>query len=747
MGANVFLKASGKLNLMFTEDEKQQIIHSYGQLKELLAKQLAETDLVRIDQAFALADSTYANKYPVSGKPYMLHLIEMARIIVAEIGMGASSVISSFLHGIDQKTDISLQDIENQFGKSVRIIIEGFNKVSSLQTERLSFQSDNFRKLFLSLIDDIRVVLLKIAHRLYDIRHPEDLEEQKLNLFIHEVKHLYIPIAHRLGLYIIKAEFEEKVMLHENPEIFQQITEQIMATKSKQEVLMQEFIQPIQRELLAQRLDCNIKWRTKSVPSIYAKMKAQNVDFDQVYDLFAIRIIVNSPLKKEKEDCWRVYSIVTDIYTPNPKRLRDWITTPKASGYESLHTTVKMNNDKWVEVQIRSVRMDEVAEKGQAAHWQYKSKDRKKDSEDWLNQVRDILENPDQINFDFTYKNANQFQSDKIFIFTPQGDLKQLPVGSTVLDFAYEVHTQVGATCSGARVNNRIVPIRHVLNNGDKVEIITNKKQIPKSDWLSFVVTDRAKNKIKRHLKEEELQEAEFGKDILFRKLKAWKIPMPDDAVNLLVKHYKTATSVELYHMIATEEIDLIEVKKFLNAHAAEEKAGRPEKVEVSPQAKKDLAKTGKDDFLVIDDRLSNVNYKLAKCCNPIPGDAVFGFVTIGGGITIHRLSCPNAARLRERYSYRVLKVKWKEEIDNPAFLTAIRVGGKDVLGLVGEITKVISNDMKVNMRTITFDTRDGNFDGKIVLQIKDTNHLDQLIYKIGKIQGVERVQRIDQLK
>lgn len=732
---------------IFTEAEKQHIQQSYQDLRKLLSGHINESELLRIDSAFEIADAVYQNKYLVSGKPYILHLLDLARIIVAEIGMGASSVISSFLHGIDQKSNISLQEIENQFGRSVRVIIEGFNKVSGLQTERLSFQSDNFRKLFLSLIDDIRVVLLKIAHRLYDIRHPEDLDEHKFNQFIHEVKHLYIPIAHRLGLYIIKAEFEEKVMLHEHPDIFQQITEQIKATKSKQEVLMQEFIQPIQREILAQRLDCTIKWRTKSVPSIYAKMKAQNVDFDQVYDLFAIRIIVNSPLKKEKEDCWRVYSIVTDVYTPNPKRLRDWITTPKASGYESLHTTVKMDNEKWVEVQIRSVRMDEIAEKGQAAHWQYKSKDRKKDSEDWLNQVRDILENPDQINFDYTYRTANQFQSDKIFIFTPQGDLKQLPLGSTVLDFAYEVHTQVGATCSGARVNNRIVPIRHVLNNGDKVEIITSKKQIPKSDWLSFVVTERAKSKIKRHLKEEELKEAEFGKDTLFRKLKAWKVPLPDEAVNLLVKHYKTATSVELYHMIATEKLDLLEVKKFLNTHASEEKSGRPERPEPLPQAKKEVVRSGKDDYLVIDDSVSNVNYKLAKCCNPIPGDAVFGFVTIGGGITIHRHSCPNAARLRERYGYRVLSVKWKDEIDNPTFQTAIRVGGKDVLGLVGEITKVISNDMKVNMRSLTFDTRDGNFDGKIVLQIKDTNHLDQLIYKIGKIEGVERVQRVDQLK
>ena len=733
---------------MLKTKENQQIASAYEKLKKMLIPTTEKERLLRVDEAFKLASGLYETKLLPSGKPYILHLCEMALIAVEELGMGSTTVIATFLHGTDQKTTLNLQQIESRFGSSVALIIEGFNKVSDLQTERLSYQSENFRKLFLSLVEDIRVVLLKIAHRLYDLRNPEDVLAGRLEMYYHEVKHLYIPIAHRLGLYLIKAEFEEKVMRFEHPDIYQAISEKIAASKAKQELLMQEFIKPIQSELLAQGFDCTIKWRTKSISSIYAKMKAQNVEFEQVYDIFAIRIITESPLKKEKEDCWRIYSIVTDIYTPNPKRLRDWITTPKASGYESLHTTVQMSDGKWVEVQIRTKRMDEIAEKGQAAHWQYKDSSGKMDTEEWLNQVRDILENPDQINFDYSYRNSNKYQSDKIFIFTPNGDLKQLPKGSTVLDFAYEVHTQVGSSCNGARVNNRIVPIRHELQNGDRVEIITSKKQCPKSDWLNFVVTDRARSKIKRYLREEELKEAEIGKAMLFRKLKNWKIANFDEVVNNLVKHYKTASSIELYHGIATDKIDLIGLKKFLQEEIVQpSKTALEQQDKVSDEIKKQDVTQQKDDFLVIDESISNVNYRIAKCCNPIPGDNVFGFVTIGGGITIHRQGCPNARRLKDNYPYRIMQVRWKDSIDSPGFQTALRIGGKDTLGLVGEITKVISSDMKVNMRSISFDTRDGRFDGRLVLQIKDTDHLEQLIYRLGKIPGIERVQRVDQLK
>lgn len=723
------------------EVQTQQI---WRHLLASLSEFISVEDKQILDRAFEASKNLCGDRLLADGKPCIYHHLEIARIAVEEIGLRSHTVIAALLHSIEVTDDKHWQLLADQFGKDAMIILKGFQRISDLPTERLSYQSDQFRKLFLTLVEDIRVILLKIAHRLYDLRNIQNLQYDKLERFILEVKYLYIPITHRLGLYTIKAELEERVMRFENPDAFSEIENKIAASKDKQHALMEEFIRPIKKALDESGLSCTIKWRTKAIPSIYTKMRDQNVGFEQVYDLFAMRIITNSKVKQEKEDCWRIYSIVTDIYNPNPKRLRDWITTPKASGYESLHTTVHGPENIWVEVQIRSERMDQNAEKGQAAHWLYKDKPAKKDAEEWLNQIRDVLEKPGQLHFD-AYKRDAGKNTDKIFIFTPNGDLKQLPGGSTVLDFAYEVHTEVGARCNGARVNNRIVPIRHVLQNGDKVEVLTSKKQSPKHDWLSFVASDRAKAKIKRHLKEEELKEAEIGKAQLQRKLKNWKLVFNDDVINHLVKHYKYKNSLELYHQIATEKIDIIEIKKHLISLLDDEKpTPKFDNPELAAD-KQPLKQSGSEDFLIIDDSISNVNYKLARCCNPIPGDAVFGFVTINTGITIHRLHCPNAARLKDKYPYRFLNVKWKQSIDNPSFNSAIRVSGKDTVGLVGEITKLISSDLKVNMRSISFDTRDGRFDGKIVLQIKDKDHLDQLIHRIGKVNGVERVARIDQ--
>ena len=730
---------------MFADEKLPKIEEAFEKLLASIKENASQEDIQKLKLAFQWAFELFKDRKLPSGKSYLFHLIEVAEIAVRDMGLRSSTVISAFLHSKEMRATYTSEQIKSTFGNSVSIIVDGFNKVSEIRTERISFQSDNFRKLFLTMVEDIRVILLKIAHRLHDLRNPDDYEPKKLENFVQEVKFLYIPIVHRLGLYRIKAEFEERVMKYENPDIYQSISDKIMASKSKQEAFMQEFIQPIQRRIImSQDMDCNIKWRTKSIPSIYTKMRSQNVEFEHVYDLFAIRIISKSVPKKEKEDCWRIYSIVTDLYTPNPKRLRDWITSPKASGYESLHTTVKASDDKWVEVQIRSERMDEIAEKGQAAHWQYKDGKQKRDTDDWLNQVRDILENPDQINFETHSKGVGQPVLDKIFIFTPNGDLKQLLQGSTVLDFAYEVHTKVGDTCNGARVNNRIVPIRHVLHNGDKVEVITNKKQAPKHDWLAFVNTERAKSKIKRYLKEQESKEADFGRALLTRKTKNWKLTFTDETINNLVKHYKSPNAMEFFHLIATEKIDMVELKKYLiSLEDVDNKDIRTLKPEESFEYKT-YNTDNPSDILIIEEGLSNVNYKLSKCCNPIPGDAVFGFVTISSGITIHRKSCPNAKSLNERYNYRLLDVKWREAKDASTFQTTIKLSGRDVLGLVGEITKVISGDLKVNMRSISFDSRDGHFDGKIIVQIKDTDHLEQLIHKLGKIHGVEKVYRVD---
>lgn len=705
-----------------------------------------------IQEAYTYALEKYDGKHLVSGKAYLFHLIDLARIAVIEVGLGYVSVICAFLHGITYKRGVQLQEIESRFGKIVAIIIDGFDKVSDIETEKIAYNSDSFRVLFLSLIEDMRVVLLKVVHRLYDIRNQDDINTGRLKRYVHEIKHLYIPTVHRLGLYAIKAEFEEKVMLYENPVAYREIGSKIKASQEKQRQTAEAFLEPIIKGLDAERerskkgdkykFSYAIKWRLKSIPSIYAKMKAQNVPFEQVYDLYAARIILDCSLKDEKECCWLVYSVITNLYEPNLNRLRDWITIPKASGYESLHCTVNFDGKRWFEIQIRTERMDNIAEKGQAAHYIYKSKDSKPDSEAWLLKVREILENPQQMLFQSSYHNT--YKSDKIFIFTPQGDLKQLPIGSTVLDFAYEIHSKLGDTCNGARVNGRVVPIRYVLNNGDRVEIITSKKQSPRTDWLNFVTTDKAKNKIRRFLKEEEMREAGVGKGTLQRRLKNWKLPDNEEIITMLVKEYKLENSLQLYNKIALEEIELSDIKKFLTEELAE-KDEKPEKQdkEVVETFQKSNVEAG-DECLSIGEDISNVNYKLAKCCNPIPGEPVFGFVTTEGNMTIHRINCPNAKSLRERYGYRIIKVKWNGMEDGMPCAT-IRIMGEDVMGLLGKITKVISDDLKVNMKHIALNSyKEGLFDGKIVVQVLDMETLDHLMVKLKAIEGVTEVIRLD---
>lgn len=703
---------------------------------------IGESEKENIRKAFEIACEVYRDEKLVNGKPFILHNLEVAHIAIKEIGLGATSVICSLLHNINLKSDYTLEKIREDFGDQVAEIIEGYNRLSDLHTDRISFQSETFRTLFLSLVDDMRVVLLHLAHRLYDIRHVDFLRENKEQI-INEVKHLYMPIAHRLGLYKIKTELEERVMLHEYPEVFKEIEYKIRETKSKRELYIKEFIEPIERELIKQGIEFTIKWRTKSVPSIWAKMKRQNVPFEEVYDLFAIRIIIKSKLKKEKELCWRVYSIVTDLYQPDPKRLRDWISTPKASGYESLHTTVMGPRDRYVEVQIRTERMDDVAERGQAAHWQYKGVMKKKNTENWLSQVRDILENPDQIKHDLAYKTGEEEKKKNVFVFTPKGDVKELPAGATVLDFAYEIHTDVGAQCKGAIINGKAVPIRYQLKNGEKVSILTSKSQRPKLDWLAFVVTGKAQAHIKRHLKEHKYKEADIGREILLRKLKNWKIKSSEDLINMLVRHYKLETGIDLYYMIAEEKLDLLEIKKVLvDFVEAEHSKQKPEIKEPEKKVSTETDDQQEKEILFIGENLKNVNYHLAKCCNPIPGDSVFGFVTVHGGITIHRFNCPNAKRLREMYPYRIMAVKWMQSKELSPSVINLKITGRDELGVVGSITKVITDDLRVNMRSINFKTKGKRFEGFVTVMVKDHEHLNQLIFKLKKVPGVEKVIR-----
>ena len=703
--------------------------------------------LKAIDEAYHYSLEKYDGKYMVSGKAYLFHLVDLARIAVVEVGLGYMSVVAAFLHGITYKEQVDIGELEGRFGKTIAAILLGFDKISALHTEKVAYNSDNFRDLFLSLVEDMRSVLLKVAHRVYDVRNQQDVDADRLGKYFHEIKYIYIPIVHRLGLYRIKAELEEKLMLYENPEVYHEIKSKIEATEESRRHIAERFLAPINNRLDSEikngkyKFTYHIKWRVKSIPSIYAKMKAQNVPFEKVYDLLAARVIIDCAPKDEISYCWCVYADITNLYDPVPERMRDWITKPKASGYESLHATVKFDEKVYFEVQIRTKRMDDVAEIGQAAHYLYKGD--KQHSEDWLVNVREVLENPELVSFENSYKRV--FKSDKIFIFTPEGDLKQLPVGSTVLDFAYEVHTRVGETCNGARVNGRAVPIRQVLVNGDRVEIITNKKQSPNADWLNWVATEKARNKIRRFLKEQELKESELGKGLLHRRLKNWKFPTTEDVIETLVKGFKTENSLNLYNKIAIGQIDIQDIKRFLSEEF-EKKGVKVEKNDTeSVESNKKETNIENDECLSIGEDIKNVNYKLAKCCNPIPGDRVFGFVTNEGNITIHRVNCPNAKSLQERYGYRIIKVKWNG-IENGVSQATIGIFGNNVHGLLGKITKVVSEDMQVDMKNVSFNAdKEGFFEGKVVLQIADIESLELLMDRIRAIDGITEVVRIDE--
>ena len=730
----------------YSKEERESIQRAYeSMLVDIRPNVYDPQKLKVVEDAYHYSLEKYDGKYMVSGKAYMFHLIDLARIAVLEVGLGYMSVVAAFLHGITYKEQIDINYLEERFGKRIATVLRGFDRISALHTERVAYNSDNFRDLFLSLVEDMRSVLLKVAHRVYDVRNQQDVDADRLGKYFHEIKYIYIPIVHRLGLYKIKAELEEKLMLFENPEVYHDIKAKIEATEESRRHIAERFLAPIRNRLDSEikngkyKFTYLIKWRVKSIPSIFAKMKAQNVPFEKVYDLLAARVIIDCAPKDEIEYCWCVYADITNLYEPVPERMRDWITKPKASGYESLHATVKFDEQVFFEVQIRTTRMDEVAETGQAAHYLYKGD--KQSSEDWLVGVRQVLENPELVSLENSY-NKN-YKSDRIFIFTPEGDLKQLPQGSTVLDFAYEIHTRVGETCNGAKVNGKVVPIRHVLTNGDRVEIITNKKQSPNADWLNWVETEKSKNRIRRFLKEQELKESELGKGLLHRRLKNWKIPTTEDVIDQLVKEFKTENSLQLYHKIATEQINLADVKHYLSAEI-EQKGEKPEKPvqELTETVKKESVE---EESLSIGEDIKNVNYRLAKCCNPIPGDHVFGFVTNEGNITIHRINCPNAKSMQDRYGYRIIKVKWNG-IENGVSQATIRILGDNHQGLLGKITKVISEDMKVDMKNALFNTnKEGLFEGRITIQIPDIESLEQLIDRIKAIEGINEVVRIDE--
>ncbi|MBR5602872.1 MAG: bifunctional (p)ppGpp synthetase/guanosine-3',5'-bis(diphosphate) 3'-pyrophosphohydrolase [Bacteroidales bacterium] len=719
----------------YTEKELSIIDVAYKVFIRSVSKVMDAEQISYIDKAYKLALEKYDGRKTLSGGLFVLSLIEMANIAANEVGLRSKTVVGVFLHRITHETDVTLDYIQEHFGERTAVIVDGYDKISNIQIGKVSFQSEQFRRLYLSLIEDIRVVLIKIIHRLYDMRHREDVEPKKFKNYLKEVKYLCIPIVHRLGLYEIKKELEEKVMIYEYPDEFEDIKNKIRVSSSEQEKLMENFLAPIRKALDEEHIETYIKWRTKSIPSIYEKMKTNNLPFEQIFDIFAVRIIIkNSKPSEEKTDCWRVYSIVTNIYQPNPKRLRDWITSPKVSGYESLHTTV-LNDKNWIEVQIRTERMDQIAEKGSAAHWQYKGRNKKQTTDDWLNQVREILESPQYGVLD--ERLSSSCKSDKIYVFTPNGDLKQLPIGATVLDFAFDIHTQVGSHCSGANVNGKLQPIRYELHSGDKVEILTNKKQAPKSDWLSVVTTDKAKARIKRYLKDQEMKEAELGSALFYRRLKNWKIPYSDKLMTEILKEYDLSSGIEFYHQIATEKIDVIRLKDFILS-LNEDKNIRPERSE--NESVKDNNSDSRVGELSIGNNLNDLAYKVAKCCNPIPGDEVMGFISINGGITIHRKDCNNVRALKKNYPYRIIDVRWNVESNSSEI--GINIIANNELGLLGSISNIIK-ELNINILSANFETKESRSVGKLVLQVLNTNLLDQLLRKLKSLPGIIEVKRV----
>jgi len=723
---------------------QKEVLDQYRELLRICIDEYDKRSLSLVKKSFVFLMEHTDEAQEFNGIHLVRFAAGLALIAVKELGMDAIGISAALLLHCAEKNHIAVKDITSGVGERTATVIEEFSKISNLDTTTIQGQAENMRNLILTLATDFRVILMKIAERLYLMRQMELLNEKEQIELSAESRFIYSPLAHRLGLYNVMSEMEDISMSVLEREEYNSIAEKLKASTQRRNRFIKEFIKPLQEDLDREKFRAEIKGRPKAISSIWRKMKKQKVEFEEVYDKFAIRIIVDTPLKKEKADCWKVYSIITDHYQPNPERLRDWISAPKSNGYESLHTTVVIPGGDWVEVQIRTARMNEIAERGLAAHWKYKGIKGQAGIDKWIERVRETLENAemDASNLMEDLK-LSQF-SREIFVFTPNGDLKKFPENATVLDFAYDIHTDVGASCAGARVNGKNVPIRYHLKNGDKVEIIRSKSQKPKMDWLNVVVTSKARGKIKLALKEVKLKEAEHGKEILKRRFRNWKVAFNDSSIRKIIQHFKYRDAIDLYYDVAIEKVELLQIKELLTSS---EKAleAKPEKIE--EEALDRIVKTTakeSGDFLVIDEKLANVEYKLAPCCSPILGDAIFGFVTISSGISIHRTNCPNAQQMISRYGYRVVKARWSKDDKGAFFPVTLRITGMDDLGIVSNISDVISKDLQVNMRSISIESNDGLFEGSITLFVKDTQHLEALIRKLKKVKGVLSIRRLD---
>jgi GTP diphosphokinase / guanosine-3',5'-bis(diphosphate) 3'-diphosphatase len=727
------------------EEEKKEILRHYRALLRALKEKLKPGDKELLRRAFEMAAEAHRTMRRKSGEPYILHPLNVAMICVEEIGLGIRSSICALLHDTVEDTDISLQDVQREFGSEITKIVDGLTKISNVLDTNTSQQAENFKKILLTLTDDPRVILIKLADRLHNMRTLDSMKREKQLKVASETVYVYAPLAHRMGLYNIKTEMEDLAMKYMEPDSYKYIAQKLQETKRERTRFINDFIKPLKEKLEAGKFNFEIYGRPKSIHSIWNKMKKKGVAFEEVYDLFAIRIILNSPPEKEKEDCWKVYSMITDEYNPSPERLRDWLSNPKSNGYEALHTTVMGPQGKWVEVQIRTKRMNDIAEKGLAAHWKYKEGANEENRFDkWFHQIREVLTSQDTNSIDFLQDFKVSFLAEEIYVYTPRGDVKMLPVGATALDFAFAVHTAVGVKCIGAKVNHKLVPLGHKLRSGDQIEIITSAKQKPNSEWLNMVVTSKAKTKIKDSLKEEKRAIAEEGKYILQRKLEGMGAAMNQSNLEELAEYYKLQSGLDLLYEIAIKKIDLKELKEFT---VSGDRIIPPKviKAPVEEKHEHDVQKYNKKEteLVIFGESSDKIMYSLANCCKPIPGDDVFGFITQGEGLKIHRTNCPNAARLLSNYGHRVVKTKWVKNKEI-SFLTGIKIIGMDDVGVINKITNLISGDLKININALTIEAREGLFMGNIKVYVHDKDELDLLVERLKKLPGIESVDRYD---
>lgn len=736
-----------KYNLS-AEEEKKLILREYRSLLRVLKSRLKPGDKELLRTAFEMAAEAHETMRRKSGEPYILHPIAVAKICVEEIGLGVRSTLCALLHDTVEDTDITLEDIRLEFGEEISRIVDGLTKISNVIDVNASQQAENFKKILLTLTDDPRVILIKLSDRLHNMRTLDVMKREKQLKIASETIFIYAPLAHRMGLYSIKTEMEDLAMKYMEPETYREIARKLAETKKDRTRFINDFIRPIKEKLESSEIKAEIYGRPKSIHSIWNKMKKKGVEFEEVYDLFAIRVILDSVPDKEKEECWKVYSLITDEYSPSPERLRDWLSNPKANGYEALHTTVMGPQGRWVEVQIRSERMNEIAEKGLAAHWKYKEDSQDESRFDkWFQQIREVITNQETDSIDFLQDFKTSFLAEEIYIYTPKGDVKMLPVGSTALDFAFSIHSAIGVKTIGAKVNHKLVPISHKLQSGDQVEIITSNKQKASDDWLNFVVTSKAKGRIRDALKDEKRKIAEEGKYTLQRKLEGMGAAFSQANIEELVQWYKAGSNLDLFYNISIKELDLKDLKTFKVIGDRIEAprpvkpvpvvADKPEIIPYHQLPKKDT------ELIIFGERSDKVVYNLANCCKPIPGDDVFGFVTTGKGLTIHRTNCPNAAKLLASYSHRVVKTKWAKNKEI-SFLTGIKIVGLDDVGVVSMITNLISGELKINIAALTIEAKEGLFQGNIRLYVHDKDELEKLVQALLNLPGVESVERYD---